>query len=76
MGDLEPVYHRCLKCNNPDTVRDTCGLCPKQHTKKRGALGNTKKAKITRRKAGTWVEEVYEKDPKGSIQNERSLIKC
>ena len=47
---------------------------PKKHTKKRGALGNTKKTKITR--AGTWVEEVYKKDPKGSSQNERSPMKC
>ena len=23
-----------------------------------------------------WVEEVYEKDPKGSIQNEKSPMKC
>ena len=30
--------------------------------------------KITKR-AGTWVEEVYEKNPKGSIQNERSPMK-
>ncbi len=45
----------------------TCGLHPKQHTKKRGALGNTKKTKITRR-VGTWVKEVYEKHAKGSIQ--------
>ena len=36
---------------------------------------HTKKTKITRR-AGTWVEEVYEKDPKGSSQNERSPMKC
>ncbi len=68
---LPPLY----KCNHTATVCDTCGLCPKQHTKKRGALGNTKKTKITRT-AGTWVEEVYEKDPKGSIQNERSPMKC
>ena len=60
-----PVY----KCNHPATVHDTWGQCHKQHTKKRGARGNTKKAKITR-KAGMWVEEVYEKDPKGSFQNE------
>ena len=62
---LPPVY----KCNLPATVRDTCGLHPKQHTKKRGALGNTKKAKPTRRRAGMWVEEVYGKDPKGNTQN-------
>ena len=64
---MQPVY----KCNHPATVCDTCGLCPKQHTKKRGALANTKKTKITRRRAWTWVEEGYEKDPKGSIHNER-----
>ena len=68
---LPPVY----KYNHPATVCDTCGLRPKEHTKKRGALGNIKKTKITRR-AGTWVEEVYEKDPKGRIQNERSPVKC
>ena len=68
---LPPVY----KCNHPATVCDTCGLCPKQHTKKRGALGNTKKTKITRRRAGTWAEEEYEKDPKGSIQNQRRNAK-
>ena len=56
---LPPVY----KCNRPATVCDTCGLCPKQHTKKRGDLGNTKNTKITRRTAGTWAE-VYEKRPK------------
>ena len=50
---LPPVY----KCNHPATVCDTCGICPKEYTKNRGALGNTKKTKITRR-AGTWVEEV------------------
>ena len=50
-------------------------LCPKQHTKKTGALGNAKKTKITTR-AGTWGEEVYEKHPKGNIQNERSTMKC
>ena len=64
---LPPVY----KCNHPATVCDTCGIHPKQHTKKRRALGNTKKTKITSRTAGTWVEEVYEKDLKGSIVNER-----
>ena len=68
---LPPVY----KCNLPATVCDTCGIHPKQHTKKRGALGNTKKAKPTRRRAGMWVEEVYGKDPKGNTQNERSLVK-
>ena len=69
---LPPVY----KCNHPATVCDTCGTDPKQHTKKRGALGNTKKTKITRRRAGMWVEEVYEKDPNGSIQKEKSPMKC
>ena len=48
---LLPVH----KCNHPTTACDTCGLHPKKHTKKRGALGNTKKTKITR--AGTWVEQ-------------------
>ena len=67
---LPPVY----KCNPPAKVCDTCGIHPIQHTK-RGALGNTKKAKTTRR-AGIWVEEVYQKDPKGSIQNERSPMNC
>ena len=69
---LPPVY----KCNHPATVCDTCGIHPTQHTKKRGALGNTKKTKITTRRAGMWVEEVYEKDPKGSIQKEKSPMKC
>ena len=36
---LPPLY----KCNHPATVCDICGIHPKQHTKKRGALGNTKK---------------------------------
>ena len=44
---LPPVY----KCNHPATVCDTCGLCPKQNTKKTGVPGNTKKIKITRRRA-------------------------
>ena len=57
---LPPVY----KCNHHATVCDTCGICPKQHTKKKGALGQTEKTKITRRRAGTWVEEVHQKDPK------------
>ena len=70
---LPPVYD-CV-WNHPATVCDICGLRPKQHTKKRGALRNTKKTKITRR-AGMWVEEVYKNDPKGSIQNERSPLKC
>ncbi len=68
---LPPVY----KCNHPATVCDTCVIHPKQHTKKRGTLGNTKRAKTIRR-AGMWVQEVYKKDPKDSIQNERSPIKC
>ena len=69
---LPPVY----KCNHPATVCDTCGIHPKQHTKNRDALGNTKKTKIARRRAGMWVEKVYEKDPKGIIQNEKSPMKC
>ena len=69
------LFTTVYKCNRPATVCDICGLCPKQHTKKRGDLGNTKNTKITRRRAGTWAE-VYEKDPKGSIQNERSPMKC
>ena len=69
---LPPVH----KCNHSATICDTRGIHPKQHTKKRGALGNTKKTKTTRRRAGMWVEEVYENDPKGSIQNERSPMKC
>jgi len=64
LGNLEPVYHV------------TCGIHPKQHTKKRGGLGNTKKTKTTRRRAGMWAEEVYQKDQKGSIQNEKSPMKC
>ena len=61
-GIFEPVYHLLTSA-----ICDTCGIHPKQHTKKRGALGNTKKTKITRR-AGAWVKEVYEKHAKGSIQ--------
>ena len=58
---------------------------PKQHTKKRGGLGNTKKDKKEKekrkkekkkRRAGMWAEEVYQKDQKGSIQNEKSHMKC
>ena len=64
---LSTVY----KCSHPATVCDTCGIHPNQHIKKRGALGNTKKIKTIRRRAGMWVEEVYEKDAKGSIQSER-----
>ena len=45
---LPPVY----KCNHPATVCDTCGLCPKQNTKKTGTLGNSKKIQTTRRRAG------------------------
>ena len=69
---LPPVH----KCNHPTTVCDMCGIHPKQHTKKRGALGNTKKTKTTKRRPGMSVEEVYENDPKESIQNERSPMKC
>ena len=69
---LPPVY----KCNHSATVCDTCGIHPKQHTKKRGTIGNTKKTKTTRRTAGMWVDEVYQKDPKGSNQNERSPMEC
>ena len=69
---LPPVY----KCSHPATVWDTCGIHPKKHTKKRGALGNTKKTKTTKRRARMWVKDVYQKDPKGSIQNERSPMKC
>ena len=69
---LPPVY----KCSLPATVCDTCGIHPKQNIKKRGALGNTKLTKITRRRPGMWVAEVYEEEPKGSIQNERSPMKC
>ena len=65
---LLPVY----KCNHPATVYDTCGLHPKQHTKKRGALRNTKKTKITRR-AGTWLEEVYEKTQKEALRMKGAL---
>ena len=45
---LPPVY----KCNQPATVCDTCGIHPKQHTKKRGALGNAKKMKNHKKKSG------------------------
>ena len=58
------LFTTCSQVHHPTTVCDTCGLRPKQHTKKRGVLGNTKKTKITRRRAGTWVQEVYEKDTK------------
>ena len=43
---LPPV----CKCNQPATVCDICGIHPKQHTKKRGALGNTKKKGQTQKK--------------------------
>ena len=46
---------------------------PEKHTKKTETLGNVNQNKTTRR-AG--YMKVYEKDPKGSIQNERSLMKC
>ena len=65
---LPPVY----KCNLPATVCDTCGIHPKQHTKKRGALGNVKKTKITRR-ARMWVEEVYEKTQKEAFRMKGAL---
>ena len=65
---LPPVY----KCNHPATVCDTCGIHPEQHTKKRGALGNTKNTKITRR-AETWIEEVYEKDRKEAFRMKEAL---
>ncbi len=48
---LPPVYHGVW--NHPATVCDTCPLLPKQRTKKRGALRNNKKTKITTRRAGT-----------------------
>ena len=53
---LPPVY----KCNHPATVCDTCGIHPKQHTKKRGALRNIKMTKITRR-ARTWGRSVWKR---------------
>ena len=68
LGDLEPVYHLFTSAITL-SQSVTCGIHPKQHTKKRGALGNTKKDKPTRRRAGMWVEEVYGKDSKGSTQN-------
>ena len=67
---------------------------PKQHTKKRGGLGNTQKKdkkekkkekkkkkkkekkREKKRRAGMWAEEVYQKDQKGRIQNEKSPMKC
>ena len=42
---LTPAYD--YQCDHLATVPDTCGICPKQHTKKRGALGNTKKTKLS-----------------------------
>ena len=44
---LPPAY----KCNHPATVCDTCGIHPKQHTKKRGALGNTKKGQTQKKRS-------------------------
>jgi len=44
-----------------------------KHTKKRETLRKANQNKTTRR-AGN--KKVYEKKPKGSIQNERSLMKC
>ena len=71
------LFTTCLQVQSTCTVCDICGIHPKRHTKKRGALGNTKKRPNSKRRgAGMWVEEVYEKDPKGSIQNERSPMKC
>ena len=46
---------------------------PEKHTKKRETLGNVNQNETTRR-AG--YMKVYEKGPKGSIQNERSLMTC
>ena len=69
------LFTTCLQVQSPCHSLWHMWLCPKQHTKKRGDLGNTKNTKITRRRAGTWAE-VYEKDPKGNIQNKRSPMKC
>ena len=46
---------------------------PEKHTKKTETLGNVNQNKTTRRAGYT---KVYEKDPKGSLQNERSPMKC
>ena len=69
------LFTTCLQVQSPCHSLWHMWNMPKQHTKKRGALANTKKTKITTTD-GSWVEEVYEKDPKGSIQNEKSPMKC
>ena len=68
------LFTTCLQVQSPCHSLWHMWTMPKKHTKKRGDLGNTKNTKITRRRAGTWAE-VCEKDPKGSIQNERSPMK-
>ena len=47
---LPPVYD-CV-WNHPATVRDTCGIHPKQHTKKRGVIRNTKRPKSQEEELG------------------------
>ena len=75
-GGFEPVYHLFTTAITlPQSVTHV-DYTPKQHTKKRGALGNTKNTKIKRGRTGTRVAKVCETEPKESIQNERSPIKC
>jgi len=50
----------------------TCGIHPKQHTKKRGGLGNTKKTKTTRRRAGMWAKCI-KKTKKEAFRMKRAL---
>ena len=58
------LFTTCLQVQSPcHSLWHICGIHLKQHTKKRGTLGNTRKTKSTRRRAGMRVEEVYEKDP-------------
>ena len=69
---LPPLYH--WECHHLATDCDTCGLHPKMHTKKRGALGNAKKDENRKKKSWAELEEDVRKrlkafKMKGTLQN-------
>ena len=78
---LPPVY----KYSRPATVCDTCGLRPKQHTKKRGALAKTlKKTKTTKEVLGRRLRSVWKrpkrkysewKEPYETLKRAKTLSK-
>ena len=66
---LPPVY----KCNLPATVRDTCGIHPKQHTKKRGVIRNTKRPKSQEEELGCGQKKCIKKTQRQAIRMKGAL---